>query len=348
MSNYNYFDKVLNQQFLGENELSNFLYNRIISKAISNKSNLIRKKHIFITGFARAGTTAILNQLYSSDELCSLLYKHMPFVLSPKLASLASFLSKKKDIQKPRLHKDGLMINNNSPECLDEIFWIKSSKDYQKMDLKEPNKIDTKTLLGYEHLLSSFSNLQNGKRLVIKNNNNHIRLRFLSEHFNYCDFLVIFRNPIYHSYSLLKTHQRFYKLQTKDPYILEYMNLIGHREFGIGLKKFNYIDNLVRNKYSPTSINYWLCNWINCYSRILRCELHKKNNIHLIQYEKLCKDESYLKGIYKFLNLSFDNKNTMTIKNKLSPKQKSKLKIDHYLERLSLNIFAKLRKYNFK
>lgn len=348
MSNYSYFDKILNKQFLGENELSNFLYHRILSKAELNKSNLIQKKHIFITGFARAGTTAILNQLYSSNQLCSILYKHMPFILSPKLASLSAFLSKKKDILKQRLHKDGLMINNSSPECLDEIFWIKSYKNYQQTNLKVPNKIDSNILLGYENLLSSFSNLQNGKRLIIKNNNNHIRLRFLSEHFNYCDFLVIYRSPINHSYSLLKTHERFCKLQTIDPYILEYMNLIGHREFGKGLKNFTYKKNLVKNNYLPTSINYWLCNWINCYSWILNCKLLKRKNIHLVQYEKLCKDESYLKNLYKILDLEFNNKNILTLKNKLSAHQKSKLKINFKLERLSLNIFYKLRNYNFK
>ena len=43
--------------------------------------------HIFIIGLARSGTTILLNALYESDEFSSLLYKDMPFVLSPNLWS---------------------------------------------------------------------------------------------------------------------------------------------------------------------------------------------------------------------------------------------------------------------
>lgn len=347
MSNYKPLDKILNQQFLGDNPLSNFLFQRLLCKAQLNKSDLNLKHHIFITGYARSGTTAILNQLYGTNQLSSFLYKHMPFILSPKLASLAAYISKNEKIEKQRLHQDGIMFNNSSPECLDEVYWIKSTKNYNKNHLKEIDNININILLGYENLLTSFSNIQNSNRLIIKNNNNHIRLNSLSDYFNYCDFLVIFRNPIYHSYSLLKTHKRFYKLQENDPYILEYMNLIGHREFGKGLKKFVYKDILIKNFYKPNSINYWLCNWINCYSWILSNKLYKKKNVHLIQYEKLCRNESNLEDLYRLLNLKLSNKNNLILKNKLSSKQKINLNIDSELKKLSIKIFNKLKKYSF-
>ena len=240
MNNYKKVDKILNQQFLGNNSLTEFLYQRIISKGNINKKNFSSKNYVFITGLARAGTTAILNQLYNSKQFSSLLYKHMPFILSPKLANIFSYIAKDKEINEQRLHGDGLMINYNSPECLDEIFWINSKKGYYNQSLNTEDKIDLKILRGYEYLLTSFSNFQDGKRIIIKNNNNHIRIKYLSEYFKESNFLIIFRNPIFHAFSLLKTHKKFCKLQEKDPYILEYMNLIGHREFGLGLKTFVY------------------------------------------------------------------------------------------------------------
>ena len=87
MGNYSFLDQILNKQFLGNNQLANYLYQRILNKNFS-KDSLSKKQHIFITGLARSGTTAILNQLYESNQLCSFLYKHMPFILAPKLATL--------------------------------------------------------------------------------------------------------------------------------------------------------------------------------------------------------------------------------------------------------------------
>ena len=345
MSNYSYLDQILNNQFLGNNELSNFLYQRILKKNYNSKS-LSDKNYVFITGLARSGSTAILNQLYESNQFCSLLYSHMPFILSPKLAKLASSLINNEKTKIERLHKDGLFINNNSPECLDEIFWVKSTKNYYDYDLLEPEQIEIKYLRGYEYLLESYSKLQKSKRIIIKNNNNHIRINFLSEYFCRSKFLIIFRNPIYHAYSLMRSHKRFCKLQEQDPYILEYMNLIGHREFGKGIKKFIYNNSSSENKYSSNSINYWLKQWIDCYSWILGKSFYKKDNIHLVCYEKVCSNKAYLTKIYDILNLTFNNKNNLLLKNKIHEKEIKKLDVNPELVDLSMIIYKKLKHYS--
>ena len=131
MSNYNLFDKILHKQFLQNNNLSNYLYERILNN--SKKSQVdINGENIFITGLARSGTTALLNKIYSSGEFGSLLYRFMPFILIPELASkfYRNKLSLKKNKQE-RFHKDGILININSPECLDEVFWIKALGKYK-------------------------------------------------------------------------------------------------------------------------------------------------------------------------------------------------------------------------
>ena len=69
------------------------------------------------------------------DSYTSLLYKHMPFILNPFLARIFSnFINEDNDLSIERFHKDGIKINNNSPECLDEVFWLKSF-DYKKKKL---------------------------------------------------------------------------------------------------------------------------------------------------------------------------------------------------------------------
>ena len=52
------------------------------------------ENHIFITGFARSGTTILLNALYESNVFGSLSYADMPFILAPNLWSKFSFLKK--------------------------------------------------------------------------------------------------------------------------------------------------------------------------------------------------------------------------------------------------------------
>ena len=66
--------------------------------------------------------------------------------------------------------------------------------------------------------------------MVIKNNNNHLRLESLVNCFTSCYFIFTYRDPIYQAFSLLNQHLNFIKLQKKDEFILEYMNLIGHFE----------------------------------------------------------------------------------------------------------------------
>ena len=58
MSNYSALDRIIHEQFLKRGELTRFFINKIISN--SSKYNSDESSHIFITGLARSGTTALL------------------------------------------------------------------------------------------------------------------------------------------------------------------------------------------------------------------------------------------------------------------------------------------------
>ena len=78
--------------------------------------------------------------------------------------------------------------------------------------------------------------------MLIKNNNNHLRLRSLLEYFKESYFLFIYRDPIHHANSLLNQHLNFINLQKEDKFILNYMNMIGHFN-SAGVKSFIYKAN---------------------------------------------------------------------------------------------------------
>tara|TARA_Y100001968_G_C19314656_1_gene695979 strand:- start:26 stop:1075 length:1050 start_codon:yes stop_codon:yes gene_type:complete len=304
MKSYSSLEKILHRQFLGDTAVSNQLFERLLSKSRLENSNDFNK-HIFISGLARAGTTALLNKIYSSGEISSFTYKYMPFILSPSLAKIYSnFIKDNNIISSSRYHNDGIEIDINSPECLDEIFWIKSNKCNDKnRDVKD---IDNHILKSYSYLINQFANIGGKDRMLIKNNNNHIRIESLSDYFKDSYFLVVLRDPIAHSMSLLSQHLNFLKLQKLDPFILEYMNLIGHCEFGSNTIPFIYPTDEGNpfGNYCKKNIEYWLIQWINTYNWILKSDVLKRKNVYLIPYEDLCNDSSVYLKICQIIGIS--------------------------------------------
>ena len=345
MNQYNFLDKLLHEQFLGNNPLSNFLYERILNKSRNNKI-INYSKNIFVTGLARSGTTALLNRFYATEELGSFLYKFMPFILFPELARIAS-RSKNNIPTLERFHSDGIKINLNSPECLDEVFWIKSLITHNNKEFLEPSIVANDTLKAYNYLIEVFKLIQGKKRMLIKNNNNHLRLRSLLEFFPDSYFIFIYRDPIQQANSLLEQHLNFRNLQSKDKFILNYMNLIGHFEFGLGVKSFTYKSNEHKfYKKNKLIINYWLNQWITTHKWLLEENFTNYSNFILISYEDLCDAEInlYEKLCHKVEIINFHKGLTF----KSSNKMKNFKDIDIKLKNISYELYSQLKSISFK
>tara|TARA_A100001035_G_scaffold91329_1_gene71347 strand:+ start:221 stop:1255 length:1035 start_codon:yes stop_codon:yes gene_type:complete len=302
MNNYTELDKILHRQFLSNNSLTDFLFSRILHNSKKYKPN--KNSHIFITGLARSGTTALLNNFYSSNQFGSMVYSYMPFILFPKFAYFFSKISINQISETERLHNDGIKINLNSPECLDEIFWIKSENKFNN-ETCEFKKNNGNIIRAYDYFLSKYMRMQKKTRMVIKNNNNHQRLDILANYFSNSFFLLMFREPIFHAYSLLNQHKNFLSLQKKESFILEYMNLIGHREFGNGHVPFVYSNNVydLNALSNKLEINYWIKQWINTYKSILDSKIYLNKNILLINYRSLCTNKDLFKSICNKLKI---------------------------------------------
>jgi len=341
-SNYSSLDQHLHNQFLGNTEISNFLYERI--KRYKKPKNKIQK--IFICGLARAGTTSLLNQLYLSNQFASLKYAHMPFILNPRLSNLYSKLINNKNLESiERLHKDGIKISIESPECLDEPFWIKENPLYFSQPISVNRKYKNKTLSAYDNFLSRHAIFQKKNKILIKNNNNLLRLPQLCKYFKDDLFIVLYRDPSSHALSLEKTHQRICEAQKKDPFILEYMNLIGHREFGLNQQPFYYeITDDQKKSIIDTNekLNYWFQSWINSYGWLLEyLKLKKPKNLLLTSYEELCQPNNIkLEKIFKLTGVNKDCRFILKNKNK----NKFNIKVDKDLNDISKLVYSNLYK----
>ena len=322
MNNYTIFQKELHKlalfsKFMRE---TTFDFEKLL---FSNKSNHASSKHVFITGMARSGSTILLNSLYSSDQFSSLTYSDMPFILAPNLWNKIKPIDKQKDVLRERAHGDGIYINQKSPEAFEEIFWYTFKDESSDALLKE-----------FRTYVDLIMNKNNKYRYLSKNNQNINRINQILSCFPDATILIPFREPGRHSFSLISQHKKFISYQAKNSFILKYMNLIGHSEFGSGYKPYSNKNIIYEN---TSDINHWLEQWIICYSRLL---LLKKTTgkIVLVPYELLCRDEAVWNRITTLLDLDNSLQNNF----KESKKDILDSDFDQQLIRKAKKIYTKL------
>ena len=252
---------------------------------------------VVVTGLARSGTTAVSMAIARSGKFNSLDYSNMPFVLSPSFWRKLYKPSKAlKQIE--RAHGDGIQIGYSEIEALEEVFFINLlNGDYIKENVLESHTIPADVNSLYRRYVKSISI---DKLYLAKNNNWILRGDSFLEQNPDIKVVVLFREPLEHSLSLLKQHKRFVGLQGNDDFVLEYMNFIGHHEFGLGMKPFNLGSFKDRGSYPKQSVNYWLVLWLHYYSTIL----HLKG-VYLVCYEEYCsKPNEVLNGICQAIGVS--------------------------------------------
>ena len=208
---------------------------------------------------------------------------------------------------KERAHGDGILVNFNSPEAFDEIFW--------RVFLRG-NYISSEGLLAHEindelkekfyrlyppHLFSKWQK----KRYLSKNNNNILRLHTLHQKLPQSIFLVPVRSPIQHAQDLLKQHLKF---STSGRFTKSYMKWLVHCEFGAHHKPFLFPQH--SNTYPDSQqMNYWLERWLDAYSYLMKVE--EKNtagNIYFVCYEYLCEQKNYWHALANLIDISSQEK----------------------------------------
>lgn len=241
--------------------------------------------HVFVSGLARAGTTILMRELYNSGQFASLTYVDMPFVLCPNAWHLLSRRFSKEQAARERAHGDGILVDFNSPEALDEVFWrVFTRSDYIKEDGLHPYSPDTETLSAFGDYTRLVMRCRQKTRYLSKNNNNILRIPALRARFPDAVFLVPIREPVSQAQSLLSQHERFLQ---GDRFTQKYMTWLGHHEFGATHRPF--VLGTRRGRFDdPSSLEYWLEQWIRCYSHLEAVFREREDQIYFVPYESLC------------------------------------------------------------
>lgn len=248
------------------------------------------QRHVFVAGLARAGTTLLMRRFYATGRFCSLTYSDMPFVLMPGLWQRLSSTSKTVGAKRERAHADGLLVDFDSPEALEEVFWKNLSEfRYIHRYRLEPMPDDEELIGQFRTYVAAVIARYRGTgtlRYLSKNNNSILRLPLLHQAFPEALIIIPFRDPLAQAASLLRLHQRFIKLQSDDPFIRQYMSYLGHHEFGLDHRPFQLTPGH-SNPYDPGTIDYWLQLWSDVYGWLAE---QAPAGCVFVSYERLCRD----------------------------------------------------------
>lgn len=248
-----------------------------------------RVRSVLITGLARAGTTALTKELDKRGPFASLDYSNMPVLMAPRL--WAKFYKPKRTEDKERAHGDGVKVGLASVEALEEYFFkVLKDDSYIQKDGVYEHAISVEDNALYRRYQKSIA----GDRVYLAKNNNAItRIKSLQALNPDTAIFIMFRDPLEHANSLMRQHQKFVEQQEQDPFVLNYMNWLGHHEFGKGQRPF-ILGGKGAQDGDPNTLDYWLSRWINYYQYALTLE-----NPCFLNYEDFLTDPKRILSVIK-------------------------------------------------
>jgi hypothetical protein len=273
---------------------------KLEAKRIHKNEVYEKEKFVIVSGLARSGTTSLMNKLSENDIFTSLSYANMPFLTAPNF--WGKIYKPNNSKKKERSHKDGIMIGMNSTEALEEYFFkVVSNDSYIKEDKILKYRVTEEQYSDYIKYQVVVRN-DNQKIYLAKNNNFVLRYNSIREFNEEFVIIFMFRDPLTHAASLLEKHKDYILLQKKDSFVLEYMNWLGHHEFGLNQKPFQFNDKNQNYIEDKNTLDYWLQIWINYYSYILTIN---KIGVVYVDYDIYCKNpKELLENIFQRIGIN--------------------------------------------
>lgn len=292
MTAYGPLDKLLHRLALQLGPVAELSFDLDQRLAASGNAGIAEARHVFVSGLARAGTTVLMRRFHATGAYSSLTYRDMPFVLAPNLWRKLKAGGNQEVSKSERAHGDRILVDADSPESFDEVFWrIFAGDEYIFKTTLTPHRPDPEIVAKYVRYVAAIlaSRDGEGRCYLSKNNNNVLRLGAIREAFAHALILVPMREPLAQAASLQRQHSLFSALQREDPFAKAYMTWLGHHEFGLDHRPFRFDARTPPGgpPAMPESIDYWLGIWADTYEWL---EREAPADVTFVVYEDLCRD----------------------------------------------------------
>ncbi|MEO9966065.1 MAG: sulfotransferase [Reichenbachiella sp.] len=333
---YSDWSKLFHRLILDHYQVGKVLFS--LDKAIFLKKNNLNPQFVIVSGLARSGTTALMQMLNDQDRFSSLSYANMPMLMGTRIWKI--FYSPKNTRLQERHHKDQMKHSLNSAEAFDEYFFKVHLEDKYisdgHLDLHDLSDDTYHQYLLYQNLVAP-----NRQTYLVKNNNLILRYESLRKHNKDFKVILMYREPMEHASSLLQQHKNFLTLQKKEPFALEYMDWLGHHEFGLHHKPFR-LSKLERKFADPDTLEYWLALWVEYYSYLLK--FGDDQNLLFVHYQDFLEDTHKVeKTIFNWIGIESRSKNREKF---LKNKQDMDLTADVQLSEEATEVYHLLRQIN--
>ncbi|GGY56918.1 sulfotransferase [Parvularcula lutaonensis] len=248
--------------------------------------------HVFVAGLARAGTTLLMRTLYETGAFASLTYRDMPLVTAPNLWQRLSGRAQKEGEEAERAHGDGMLVDFDSPEALEEVFWRSQVRpSYIGGEALRPVTVSGETISDFRVYVALILRRYGRQRYLAKNNNAILRLPVIAAAFPEATILVPFRDPVAQARSLLTQHRRFLETHAADRFSRDYMGWLAHHEFGSDHRPFVFSATAPPPPTDEAeSLDYWLARWNEAYRFLLSQAEGLPGRVRFFSYERFTDD----------------------------------------------------------
>ncbi|HAN31749.1 MAG TPA: hypothetical protein DCQ06_09155 [Myxococcales bacterium] len=192
---------------------------------------------IWICGVARGGSTILLRALAEHRQVATHRYCDFPGLPTPLW--WAEQLARRARLETPdteRPHGDGIIINERSPEAMEEPLWqawLASQRRLRPAEALTSEHLPEGFVSAHGLHLKKMLHLRGAPRYLAKANDHLSRLAVLIEMYPDARFLIPVRDPAEHVASSIRQHHRMIKLAKRSPRSRAWMRRLGHFEFGL-------------------------------------------------------------------------------------------------------------------
>ncbi len=198
---------------------------------------------VYVTGIARAGTTITLEMLSRHPDVGTHQYRNLACPFLPYwFTTLTSRINMGMTRPVERIHRDGILVDRESPEMAEESLWkahFKGLHDERRSNVLDGNVRNPAFERFYDEQIRKLLLRQGRSRYAAKNNNNVTRLEYILKIFPDARVLLVVRDPVNHIASLEKQQRIFTRIGKDDPRQEKLLNVVGHHEFGNGMSLIN-------------------------------------------------------------------------------------------------------------